>query len=63
MKPIEVKGEIEHHTAYDKYEIIKDNLDNLKQAVTLTSLRRVIQFNEEGVQEDKFIIVKKSRGS
>ncbi|MGG2106304.1 MerR family transcriptional regulator [Lysinibacillus pakistanensis] len=59
MKPIEVKGEIEHHTAYDKYEIIKDNLDNLKQAVTLSSLRRVIQFNEEGVQEDKFIIVKK----
>jgi len=63
MKPIEVKGEIEHHTAYDKYEIIKDNLENLKQAVTLTSLRRVIHFNEEGVQEDKFIIVKKVEDS
>lgn len=59
MKPLEIKGEIEHFTAYDKYETLKKNTDSLKKAVTLTSLRRVISFNEEGIIEDKFIIVRK----
>lgn len=38
---------------------MKKNPDSLKKAVTLTSLRRVISFNEEGIIEDKFIIVRK----
>jgi len=59
MKPLEIKGEIEHFTAYENYETLKENADSLKKAVTLTSLRRVIRFNEEGLQEDKFIIVRK----
>ncbi|TQR15514.1 MerR family transcriptional regulator [Psychrobacillus vulpis] len=59
MKPLEIKGEIEHYTAYDEYETLKENTDSLKKAVTLTSLRRVIRFNDEGILEDKFIIVKK----
>ncbi|MBN3523654.1 MerR family transcriptional regulator [Paenibacillus apiarius] len=59
MKPLEIKGEIEHFTAYDEYETLKENTDSLKKAVTLTSLRRVISFNEEGIIEDKFIIVRK----
>ncbi|MGE7908089.1 MerR family transcriptional regulator [Lysinibacillus xylanilyticus] len=59
MKPLEIKGEIEHFTAYDEYETLKKNADNLKKAVILTSLRRVISFNEEGIIEDKFIIVRK----
>jgi len=59
MKPLEIKGEIEHFTAYDEYDTLKKNADNLKKAVTLTSLRRVICFNEEGMIEDKFIIVRK----
>lgn len=59
MKPLEVNGEIEHYTAYEEYESLKKNTDSLKKAVTLTSLRRVISFNEEGIIEDKFIIVRK----
>lgn len=59
MKPLEVNGEIEHFTAYDEYESLKKNTDSLKKAVTLTSLRRVISFNKEGIIEDKFIIVRK----
>ncbi|MCY9548779.1 MerR family transcriptional regulator [Lysinibacillus xylanilyticus] len=59
MKPLEIKGEIEHFTAYDEYDTLKKNADSLKKAVTLTSLRRVISFNEEGMIEDKFIIVRK----
>ncbi|MFJ7981493.1 MerR family transcriptional regulator [Lysinibacillus xylanilyticus] len=59
MKPLEIKGEIEHFTAYDEYDTLKKNVDNLKKAVTLTSLRRVVSFNEEGMIEDKFIIVRK----
>ncbi|MBJ8007907.1 MerR family DNA-binding transcriptional regulator [Bacillus cereus] len=55
---IEIKGEIEHFTAYDEYESLKKNTDSLKKAVTLTSLRRVVSFNEEGIIEDKFIIVR-----
>lgn len=59
MKPLEIKGEIEHFTAYDEYDTLKKNVDSLKKAVTLTSLRRIINFNEEGMIEDKFIIVRK----
>ncbi|MGE7998421.1 MerR family transcriptional regulator [Lysinibacillus sp. NPDC093190] len=59
MKPLEIKGEIEHFTAYDEYDSLKKNADSLKKAVTLTSLRRVICFNEEGMIDDKFIIVRK----
>ncbi|PFN03507.1 MerR family transcriptional regulator [Bacillus cereus] len=63
MKPLEIKGEIEHFTAYDEYETLKMNTDNLKKAVTLTSLRRIISFNEEGVVEEKFVIVRKIEDS
>ncbi len=59
MEPLEVNGEIEHFTAYDEYEFLKKNTDRLKKAVTLTSIRRVISFNEEGIIEDKFIVVRK----
>ncbi|GIN94432.1 MerR family transcriptional regulator [Siminovitchia terrae] len=59
MKPLEIAGEIEHYTAYGEYDTLKENTDSLKKAVILTSLRRVIRFNEEGIQEDKFIIVRK----
>lgn len=59
MKPLEIKGEIEHFTAFDEYETLKENTDSLKNAITLTSLRRVIRFNDEGILEDKFIIVRK----
>ncbi|MBG9737518.1 MerR family transcriptional regulator [Paenibacillus alvei] len=59
MKPLEITGEIEHFTAYEEYEALKQNTENVKKAVTLTSLRRVIRFNEEGMIEDKFIIVRR----
>lgn len=58
MKPLEVRGKIKHVTDYNEYETLKENTNNLKKAVTLTALRRVIRFNEEGIIEDKFIIVK-----
>lgn len=59
MKPLEIKGEIEHFTAFDEYETLKKNAENLKKAVTLTSLRRVISFNEEGIIDDQFFVVRK----
>ncbi|MGE7917187.1 MerR family transcriptional regulator [Lysinibacillus xylanilyticus] len=59
MKPLEIKAEIEHFTAFDEYETLKKNAENLKKAVTLTSLRRVISFNEEGIIDDKFFVVRK----
>jgi len=59
MKPLEVKGEITDVTAYDEYKILQKNTDNLKQAVTFTSLRRVISFDDSGITGDKFIVVRK----
>lgn len=59
MKPIEIKGEMEHYTSYDEYDTLKESTDRLKKAVILTSLRRVIRFNDKGMLEDKFIIVRK----
>ena len=58
MKPLEAKGEIKNVTDYNEYEILRDNSENLKKAVTLTALRRVISFNEEGMIGDKFIIIR-----
>lgn len=58
MRPLEVKGEIKNITDYDKYEILINNTDSFKKAVTLTALRRVICFNEEGMIGDKFVIVR-----
>lgn len=58
MKPLEVKGEIKDVINYNEYEILRENSENLKKAVTLTALRRVISFNEEGMIGDKFIIVR-----
>lgn len=59
MEPLEIKGEIGHFNAFDEYEALKENMDSLKKAVNLTSLRRVIRFNDQGVLEDKFIILRK----
>lgn len=59
MKPLAMLGVIDHYTAYEEYDALKENTDSLKKAVILTSLRRVIQFNEQGMQEDKFMIVRK----
>jgi len=59
MKPLAIMGTIDHYTAYEEYAALKENTDSLKKAVILTSLRRVIRFNEQGMQEDKFMIVKK----
>ncbi|QTD40455.1 MerR family transcriptional regulator [Sporosarcina sp. Te-1] len=63
MKPLEIKGEIEHINSYDEYETLKENMDSLKNAVTLSSLRRVIRFNDEGILEEKFIIVRRVEDS
>src|SRR5690606_37494501 len=57
MKPIQVIGEITDYTAYDEYDIIRDHTTNLKKAVTLTSIRRVIHFDEDGITKDQFIVV------
>lgn len=62
MALLEVKGEITASTAYDEYDIIQKNAESLKEAVTLTGLRRVISFDEEGIKGDKFIVVRKVEG-
>jgi DNA-binding transcriptional MerR regulator len=57
MKPFKIKGEITDYTAYNEYEMIRNETEGLKKAVTLTSVRRVIRFDEEEIKEDKFIVV------
>lgn len=59
MEPLEVKGEITNYTADNEYEMIRNSTENVKKAVTLTSARLVIRFDEEGIIEDKFIVVTK----
>lgn len=57
MKPLEIKGEITDFNSYDEYEILKKNTNNLKKAITLASLRRVINFDQTGITGDKYIVV------
>ena len=63
MKPLEIMGEIDHYTAYDEYDSLKENADSIKKAVILTSLRRVIRFNDSGMLENKFMVVRKVENS
>lgn len=62
MKPLEIKGEIKDFNSYDEYEILKKNTNNLKKAITLASLRRVIKFDENGITENKYIVVDELEG-
>ncbi|WP_410496086.1 MerR family transcriptional regulator [Cellulosilyticum sp. ST5] len=52
-----IKGEISDFMAYDEYEMIKKNTDQLKETVTLTDIRRIISFDEKGVTGDKCVVV------
>ncbi|MCS1392417.1 MerR family transcriptional regulator [Lysinibacillus boronitolerans] len=63
MKPLEIMGVIDHYTAYDEYDSLKENADSIKKAVILTSLRRVIRFNDSGMLENKFMVVRKVENS
>ena len=63
MKPLEIMGVIDHYTAYDEYDSLKEKADSIKKAVILTSLRRVIRFNDSGMLENKFMIVRKVENS
>lgn len=57
MPPLEVKGELSDYTAFDEYDMIRSHSE--KKAVTLESVRRVIHFNEEGITDERFIVVHK----
>lgn len=59
MKPLEIKGNITDFTAYEEYELLKKNTDSLKEAVTLTDVRRIISFDEKGVIGNRCVIVNK----
>ncbi|WP_010095438.1 MerR family transcriptional regulator [Ornithinibacillus scapharcae] len=55
MKPIEVLGEMSDYKAYEEYEMLRNTA--LRKAVTLNSVRRVIYFDEKGIQKEKYLIV------
>jgi len=59
MQPLEIKGQISDHTAYDEYEVVRKNTESQKKAVTLSGLRRMIRFDDHGMKEDHFIVVKR----
>jgi len=63
MNSIEVKGEITNISAYEEYDIIKNNIEKVKKAITYTNLNRVIYFNEHGIIKERFIVVRKLDGS
>ena len=58
MKPIRVFGEITDYKADDVYDFVRNSVESPRKAVTLTSARRVIRFDDEGIKGDKFIVVK-----
>lgn len=58
MKPLEVTGEIAEYAAYEEYETIRNSTGSLKKAVTLASARRVINFDEDGMKGERFIVVR-----
>lgn len=57
MGPFVVKGEITNFNTYDEYEIIKNNTYELKRPITLTHIRRIINFDESGVIGSRCVVV------
>jgi hypothetical protein len=45
MKPIELKGEMEHFTAYDEYDTLKESTDSLIMQVCFLLLHVVCFMN------------------
>lgn len=57
MGPLEVRAEIESFKSFDQYEVIKENTENLRNAVIINSLRRVVEFDNSGIIANRFIVV------
>lgn len=58
MPALEVKGELSHVNAYEEYEVLQQHATGFKKAVTLTDLRRIVYFDESGIQNNRFVVVK-----
>lgn len=58
MKPLIVTGEIADSKAYEEYSVIQGAAEQLKTAVTLKDLRRLVYFNKEGIYNNRFVLVK-----
>ncbi|MGL4344095.1 MAG: MerR family transcriptional regulator [Cellulosilyticaceae bacterium] len=57
MGPLLVKGEITDFNAYEEYDMIRTNTEQLKDAITLTDVRRIISFDERGVTGNRCVVV------
>lgn len=58
MEPLIVKGEITNFNAYNEYKMIKNNTEQLKEAITLTDVRRIISFDDKGMIGNRCVVVK-----
>lgn len=58
MAPIKILGEISDFRAYDEFEIIHENRNELRETSIIKSLKRYITFNETEIKSNKMLITK-----
>lgn len=56
-----IKGEISDFLSYEEYDLLKKKDESKRSSITLTDVRRIIYFNEEGVVGNKCVIVEPVR--
>lgn len=58
MNPMKILGEISDYRAYNEFEVIHENRDELDEASVIKSLKRYITFTEKGIESNKMFVTK-----
>jgi len=58
MPPVKVLGAISDFRAYNEFEVIHQNKNELDEAPIIKSLKRFITFNDKGIETNKMLITK-----
>lgn len=58
MPPVEILGEISDYRAYDEFDVVQKNRNELQDNSIIKGMRRYMTFNNEGITESKMLITK-----
>lgn len=58
MEPVKILGEISDFRAYNEFDVIHENKNELDGSPVVKSLKRCITFNDEGIKSNKMFITK-----
>jgi len=58
MPPVEILGEISDYRAYDEFDVVQKNRNELQDNSIIKGMRRYMTFNNEGITDSKMLITR-----